>query len=269
MAPPPTRRPRQSCHALRGRTRPPSDTPRPPPRRTGSAERGAAGGEGRGGRKTDRRAAGATPRRRRSAAANIISGHTPADGGPPAQAKAAALAEQKDAAHHGGRSPSTTVSGCSREMEKDYEGFSKAVKLVMPGSRAGRSRGIHGPVAEPDPRPRGSTPWPLRSPWAAGLQNIVVDTGGGRQERHRPILKRRDGGRATFLPLDRHPGRRASGRRAWRRSTALWASPRAWCALTPAYANVFQNLLGRTVVVEDLDCGIAMARKYQQRASAS
>lgn len=29
------------------------------------------------------------------------------------------------------------------------------------------------------------------------------------------------------------------------------------------YRGIFQNLLGRTVVVEDLDCGIAMARKYQ------
>ena len=32
-----------------------------------------------------------------------------------------------------------------------------------------------------------------------------------------------------------------------------------------AYEQIFQSLLGRTVVVEDLDCGIAMARKYQNR----
>ena len=31
----------------------------------------------------------------------------------------------------------------------------------------------------------------------------------------------------------------------------------------PAYRNIVYNLLGRTVVVEDLDCGIAMARKYR------
>ena len=29
------------------------------------------------------------------------------------------------------------------------------------------------------------------------------------------------------------------------------------------YQNIFRNLLGRTVVVEDLDCGIAIARKYR------
>ena len=32
-----------------------------------------------------------------------------------------------------------------------------------------------------------------------------------------------------------------------------------------AYDGVFQNLLGRTVVVEDLDSGIAMARKFGAR----
>ena len=31
------------------------------------------------------------------------------------------------------------------------------------------------------------------------------------------------------------------------------------------YRSIFTNLLGRTAVVEDLDCGIAMARKYQNR----
>jgi chromosome segregation protein len=33
----------------------------------------------------------------------------------------------------------------------------------------------------------------------------------------------------------------------------------------PRYKNIFENLLGRTVVAEDLDCGIAMARKYANR----
>ena len=33
----------------------------------------------------------------------------------------------------------------------------------------------------------------------------------------------------------------------------------------PQYDDIFQNLLGRTVVVEDLDCGVNMARRYQNR----
>src|SRR5699024_8925715 len=34
-------------------------------------------------------------------------------------------------------------------------------------------------------------------------------------------------------------------------------------AFDPQYQNIVYNLLGRTVVAEDLDCGIAMARKYR------
>ena len=33
------------------------------------------------------------------------------------------------------------------EMEKMYEGYSKAVKLVMGEAKKGQLRGIHGPVA--------------------------------------------------------------------------------------------------------------------------
>ena len=43
----------------------------------------------------------------------------------------------------------------------------------------------------------------------------------------------------------------------------MWAWGPGWCAFDPAYRNIVYNLLGRTVVVEDLDCGIAMARKYR------
>ena len=31
----------------------------------------------------------------------------------------------------------------------------------------------------------------------------------------------------------------------------------------PKYTQIFNSLLGRTVIAEDLDCGIAMARKYR------
>ena len=35
-----------------------------------------------------------------------------------------------------------------REMEREYEGFSKAVRLVMQDAAAGKLRGIHGPVSK-------------------------------------------------------------------------------------------------------------------------
>ena len=45
----------------------------------------------------------------------------------------------------------------------------------------------------------------------------------------------------------------------------MWAGGRAG-AVRPRYQRwVFSNLLGRTVVAEDMDAAIAMARKYGHR----
>ena len=131
------------------------------------------------------------------AAANIISGHTLRM--KEREKKAAAAADE--------RVKLTMDTGAldSRirlltEMEKDYEGFNKAVKLVCQAK--GELRGIHGPVASLM-KTESRYSLAIEIALGAGLQNIVVD----REEDAKSaiaFLKRRDGGRATFLPL-RHP----------------------------------------------------------------
>ena len=83
------------------------------------------------------------------------------------------------------------------EMEKDYEGFNKAVKLVCQAQN--NLRGIHGPVAGLM-KTDGKYSLAIEIALGAGLQNIVVD----REEDAKSaiaFLKQREGGRATFLPL--------------------------------------------------------------------
>jgi chromosome segregation protein len=85
------------------------------------------------------------------------------------------------------------------EMEKDYQGYSKSVKIVMQeASRGGRKR-IHGPVAE---LVKTDAPYSLASETAFGgsLQHVVVESDEDGKAAIN-LLKRRDGGRATFLPL--------------------------------------------------------------------
>ncbi len=142
------------------------------------------------------------------------------------------------------------------EMEKDYEGFSKAVKLVCQNNL----RGIHGPVAglmRTDQRYTVAIEIAL----GAGLQNIVVD----REEDAKAaigFLKQRDGGRATFLPLTAIRGEelRLSG---VEREFGFVGIASRLVEFDSRYQNIFQNLLGRTVIVEDMDCGIVLARKYR------
>ena len=144
------------------------------------------------------------------------------------------------------------------EMEKEYEGFSKAVKLVCHGQSG--LRGIHGPVANLV-KTDGKYSLAIEIALGAGLQNIVVD----REEDAKAAihyLKQRDGGRATFLPLTAIRGEELRERGVENEFGFVGLASRL-VAFDPKYQNIIFNLLGRTVVAEDLDCGIAMARKYR------
>ena len=144
------------------------------------------------------------------------------------------------------------------EMEKEYEGFSKAVKLVCHGQSG--LRGIHGPVANLV-KTDGKYSLAVEIALGAGLQNIVVD----REEDAKAAihyLKQRDGGRATFLPLTAIRGEELREKGVENEFGFVGLASRL-VAFDPKYQNIIFNLLGRTVVVEDLDCGIAMARKYR------
>ena len=148
------------------------------------------------------------------------------------------------------------------EMEKEYEGFNKAVRLIMQAAEKNALRGVHGPVANlmtTDKRYAVAIEIAL----GAGMQNVVVD----REEDAKSainFLKQRDGGRATFLPLTAIRGdvlREAGVEREY----GYVGVASQLVQFDKRYAEIFNNLLGRTVVVEDMDSGIAIARKYGSR----
>ena len=144
------------------------------------------------------------------------------------------------------------------EMERDYEGFSKAVKTVMQAKNS--LRGIHGPVASLM-KTQQTYSLAIEIALGAGLQNIVVD----REEDAKSaiaFLKQRDGGRATFLPLTAIRGEELRQRGVEAEPGFVGLASRL-VSFDPRYQGIFRSLLGRTVIAEDLDYGIAMARKYQ------
>ena len=184
------------------------------------------------------------------AAANIISGHTLRM--KEREKKAAAAADE--------RVKLTMDTGAldSRirlltEMEKDYEGFNKAVKLVCQAKGELRVASLM--------KTESRYSLAIEIALGAGLQNIVVD----REEDAKSaiaFLKRRDGGRATFLPLTAIHGEELRENGVEREFGFVGVASRLVC-FDPKYTQIFNNLLGRTVIAEDLDCGIAMARKYR------
>jgi len=145
------------------------------------------------------------------------------------------------------------------EMEKEYEGFNKAVKTVMQASEKSTLRGVHGPVAGLMTTKQ-EYAVALETALGAALQNIVVD----REEDAKTaiqFLKQRDGGRATFLPLTAIRGDVLRENIAGEYGFVGVASELV--RYDSRYDGIFKNLLGRTAVMEDLDSGIALARKFR------
>ena len=148
------------------------------------------------------------------------------------------------------------------DMEREYEGFNRAVRVVMQAAEGRTLRGVHGPVANLMTTDK-KYAVAIEIALGAKLQDIVVD----REEDAKAainLLKQRDSGRATFQPLTAIRGAelREDGLDAEYGFVGVASS---LVKYDEKYRAVFRSMLGSTVVVDDLDCGIAMARKYQNR----
>ena len=146
-------------------------------------------------------------------------------------------------------------------MEKEMEGFSRAVKTVMREAERGTLRGIHGPVAN---LLKAEEKYALAIETAVGgaMQNIVVDTPDV-GKRAIELLKSRDAGRGTFLPLSVTRGGTIS--RLPQNEQGYLGLAVDLVSFDEKYRNIFENILGRTVIAESLSDAVRIARKYDNR----
>ena len=149
-----------------------------------------------------------------------------------------------------------------RAMERDFESYTKSVRLVMQESQRGSLRGIHGPVSRLI-RTENEYAVAIEIALGAAMQQIVVGTETDGKSAI-AYLKRTGGGRATFLPMDTIKEKRLeeSGVENCRGFVGI-ASKLISC--DTAYRGIVENLLGRTVIVGDMDASIAMAKRYHHR----
>lgn len=144
------------------------------------------------------------------------------------------------------------------EMEKDYQGYSKAVKLVMQESQRGILKHIRGTVAGLV-KTEDKFAVAVETALGGAMQNIVVDTEEDGKEAIN-YLKRRDGGRATFLPVSTIKGyvldvRGLSGEAGYEGLAIDLVQ------YDEKYANIYKSLLGKVAIVDSLDNAIKIARK--------
>ena len=149
-----------------------------------------------------------------------------------------------------------------RAMERDFDSYNKSVKLVMQEAQRGSLRNIHGPVSRLV-RTADNYTVAIEIALGAAMQQIVV---GNEQDGKAAIayLKRTGGGRATFLPLSSIQGKtlQENGLEACRGFVGIASQ---LVTSSNEYRGIVENLLGRTVIAQDMDAAIAMAGKYRNR----
>ena len=149
-----------------------------------------------------------------------------------------------------------------KAMEQDFEGYQKSVRQIMHESQRGNLRNIHGPVSQ---LLRTEDQYTVAIEIALGgaMQQIVVDS---EQDGKAAIahLKRTGGGRATFLPISviKPKNLQETGLEQCHGFIGV-ASALVRC--DNRYRSIVENLLGRTVIVQDMDAAIGMARRYNNR----
>ena len=149
-----------------------------------------------------------------------------------------------------------------RAMERDFESYTKSVRLVMQEAQRGRLPGIHGPVSRLV-RTGDEFTVAIEIALGAAMQQIVV-SGEADGKAAIAYLKRTGGGRATFLPLTTIQGRtlQENGLESCRGFVGVASQ---LVSAQPQYRGIVDNLLGRTVIAQDIDAAIAMANKYRNR----
>ncbi len=148
------------------------------------------------------------------------------------------------------------------DMERNMEGFSGAVKAVMKQAQSKALSGIHGPLSQlitVDNEYSVAVEVAL----GAAMQNIVT-TNESDAKRAIYYLKNNHLGRATFLPISNIKPR-ALDEKNLDDNLGFVAIASDLVECNKEYRDIISNLLGRVVIVDDMDCAIGIAKRYSNR----
>ncbi len=149
-----------------------------------------------------------------------------------------------------------------RAMERDYDSYHKSVRMVMQEAGRGGLPGVHGPISRLI-RTEDAYTVAIEIALGGAMQYIVIDSESVGKAAI-GYLKRTGGGRATFLPISTIRGRalQEKGMEHCRGFVGI-ASELVRC--DGMYRAIVEDLLARTVIVDNIDSAIAMSKQYHQR----
>ena len=146
-----------------------------------------------------------------------------------------------------------------QDLERNMEGFGQSVKYVLDKGAQGSLRGILEPVSKilsVDAK----YSLAVETAVGAALQNIVVSDEDAAKKAIK-MLKEQGRGRVTFLPITSVKGSRLDEKGLSDCDGFIGIG----CDLVKndaKYDGIVKSVLGRIVVAEDLDCAVAIAKKY-------
>ena len=151
------------------------------------------------------------------------------------------------------------------DMKNDFEGYYKSVKCILKEGISGKLKGIHGAVGElikSDSRYEVA----IETALGSAIQNIVTEdeyTAKAAIE----YLKRENLGRATFMPVSVIRGRVIEEREKILNFAGVCGIASDIVSYSRDYSGIVSSLLGRVIVVENMDCAIKLSsytgRKYR------
>ncbi|MBE6820420.1 MAG: chromosome segregation protein SMC [Ruminococcaceae bacterium] len=148
------------------------------------------------------------------------------------------------------------------DLEKNLDGYAGSVQKVIKEAKRGALRGIHGTLSQLISTP-GEYAVAVETALGAAIQNIVTDNENTAKLAIN-FLKENRAGRATFLPLTSVKSRPFTENGLEKCEGFVDMADRL-LEYDSKYSEIIGSLLGRTAVVDNIDNGIAMAKKYSYR----
>lgn len=148
------------------------------------------------------------------------------------------------------------------DLEKNLDGYAGSVQKVIKEANRGFLKGIHGTLSQLITAPA-EYAVAIETALGAAIQNIVTDNE-NTAKRAINYLKDNRAGRATFLPLTSVKSRPFT-EKGLENCEGFVDMADKLLEFDSKYAEIIGSLLARTAVVDNIDNGIEMAKKYSYR----
>ena len=148
------------------------------------------------------------------------------------------------------------------DLEKNLDGYAGSVQKVIKEAKRGALQGIHGTLSQLISAPS-EYAVAIETALGAAIQNIVTDNE-NTAKRAINFLKDNRAGRATFLPLTSVQSRPFT-EKGLEKCEGFVDMADKLLEFDPKYSGIIGSLLARTAVVDNIDNGIDMAKKYSYR----